>query len=205
MDRAIADNGFWNTLCLPFDMTAEQITATFGAGAEVRTLTEARMKSETEMYIRYDLVSSIKAGHPYIIKTATGLPSLFFEGVTVDANATTEATQGGVLKMIGTFYKSTIPEGRNYLYLDAADGYLHCYGAALNINAFRCYFEFIGEAAVAAEAGVAIRARISMGTEVATDVENVNANVNVNKLLINGQVFILRGAKMYNAQGQLVK
>ena len=53
------------------------------------------------------------------------------------------------------------------------------------------------------------RRRIAMevnGEQTATGVDNVQGdNVQSTKLLINGQLFILRGEKMYNANGQLVK
>ena len=54
------------------------------------------------------------------------------------------------------------------------------------------------------------RRRVSLGNgnnapQVATDVENAEANEAPRKVLINGELFILRGEKMYDAKGQLVK
>jgi hypothetical protein len=52
------------------------------------------------------------------------------------------------------------------------------------------------------------RRRISMsynGSQVATGIENAEANEAPRKVLINGELFILRGEKMYDAKGQLVK
>ena len=52
------------------------------------------------------------------------------------------------------------------------------------------------------------RRRISMSvndTQTATGVENGEANEAPRKVLINGELFILRGEKVYDAKGQLVK
>ena len=52
------------------------------------------------------------------------------------------------------------------------------------------------------------RRRISMSvndTQTTTGFENAEANEAPRKVLINGELFILRGEKMYDAKGQLVK
>jgi len=49
-------------------------------------------------------------------------------------------------------------------------------------------------------------ARIRLMMHTPTGMENVNENVNVNhKIMINGQLIIIRDGKMFNAQGQFVK
>jgi hypothetical protein len=42
-------------------------------------------------------------------------------------------------------------------------------------------------------------------TNVATGVDAINASEKPMKLMIDGQLFILRGEKMYDATGRLVK
>ena len=52
------------------------------------------------------------------------------------------------------------------------------------------------------------RKRIAMGTtgaQVATGVDQVQGDAVPTKMIINGQLFILRGEKMYDAQGKLVR
>ena len=43
------------------------------------------------------------------------------------------------------------------------------------------------------------------GTNTATGVDNLNASDAPVKVMIDGQLFILRGEKLYNANGQIVK
>ena len=53
------------------------------------------------------------------------------------------------------------------------------------------------------------RRRVSMGfngTNTATGMEEVNSEeLRVKKMLINGQIYILRGEKMYDVTGKVVK
>jgi hypothetical protein len=44
-----------------------------------------------------------------------------------------------------------------------------------------------------------------MQPQVATGIDALNASDAPVKVLINGQLFIIRGEKMYDAKGQLVK
>jgi hypothetical protein len=43
------------------------------------------------------------------------------------------------------------------------------------------------------------------GAQVATGVDQVQGDKVPTKMIVNGQLFILRGEKMYDAQGKLVK
>jgi hypothetical protein len=43
------------------------------------------------------------------------------------------------------------------------------------------------------------------GEQVATGIDELNASEAPVKVMIDGQLFIIRGEKMYNANGQLVK
>ena len=52
------------------------------------------------------------------------------------------------------------------------------------------------------------RRRVTLGKDaeqVVTGVENLNASEQPVKLLINGQIFILRGEKLFDVTGKLVK
>ena len=71
----------------------------------------------------------------------------------------------------------------------------------------RAYFQLgsIPDSAPAPAHGVR---RVSMGMagqNTATGMESVDASVQPVKMIIDGQLYILRGEKMYDAQGKLVK
>ena len=76
-----------------------------------------------------------------------------------------------------------------------------------SLPAYRAYVDIDEITTVGAPAGIpANRVRsMPMQPQVATGMENVDASAQPVKTIINGQLFILRGEKMYDAQGKLVK
>ena len=63
----------WNTLCLPFSLSTEQLAASPLAGAEKKTLVSSEFNNNTgTLSLNFtadaDNLTSIVAGKPYIIK-----------------------------------------------------------------------------------------------------------------------------------------
>ena len=78
---------------------------------------------------------------------------------------------------------------------------------AAYINNFRAYIK-LAEIQPLQNSNSAPRRRVAMtvhGEQVATGIDAINAAEAPIKVMINGQLFIIRGEKMYNANGQLVK
>ena len=126
----------WNTLALPFDVTAEQLEQTFGA--EVRLFELAGSSLEDKVLgLSFKRAESIEAGKPYFIAAAEDVREPKFLGVTIDASAniTTEtdyvdfvptlgATQifgyGGSAEEPGSVWSVLILGGGNTLYNPAS-------------------------------------------------------------------------------------
>ncbi|MBQ7181748.1 MAG: hypothetical protein IJR87_10735, partial [Bacteroidaceae bacterium] len=100
--RTLYKDGSWNTLCLPFSMTAAQIAASNLAGATIKELNASTSNLDSEglltLYFTtaYDPTDapdgSIVAGKPYIVKWATtgdNISNPTFLGVTISSNAPT--------------------------------------------------------------------------------------------------------------------
>ncbi len=85
-DRTLHKGGVWNTLCLPFSLTQEQMAQSPLVGAIVRTLTDASLSGYHVELTFGDNVNSIAAGTPYIIKweDGTNISDAVFEGVTIE-------------------------------------------------------------------------------------------------------------------------
>lgn len=62
LKRTISDT-YLNPFCVPFDMTADQITAVFGEGSVVSAFT-----SVTGKVMNFERVATIAAGQPYIVQ-----------------------------------------------------------------------------------------------------------------------------------------
>ena len=99
-DRTLYKDGKWNTLCLPFSLTAEQIAAHADfAGATLMELdTDGKNgfdPTDGTLYLTFKAATAIAAGVPYLVKwdaAGTDFTSPVFSGVTIDATASTTAT-----------------------------------------------------------------------------------------------------------------
>jgi uncharacterized repeat protein (TIGR02543 family) len=95
--RTLYKDGKWNTLCLPFNLTAAQIAAHADfAGATLMELnTDGKNgfdATDGTLYLAFKEATAIKAGVPYLVKwdaAGTDFTSPVFFGVTINATATT--------------------------------------------------------------------------------------------------------------------
>lgn len=83
--RSIKANS-WSTICLPFAMTAEQVTSTFGAGVLVKDFmgceTTKSGDDVTALKLNFSTVTAMEANHPYLIKVANAIT--YEDGFTVE-------------------------------------------------------------------------------------------------------------------------
>ena len=74
--RTIKANS-WSTICLPFAMTAEQVTSAFGTGVMVKDFTGCETTESgndiTALKLNFSTVSAMEANHPYLIKVANAI------------------------------------------------------------------------------------------------------------------------------------
>ena len=147
----------WNTLCLPFDMTAEQVTAQLAPSALMEldvegTYTDANGDHQTgfddgTLYLYFKDATKIKAGVPYIVKWDgnTSFTSPTFTSVTINNyNPETVTSDDGNVSFIGNYDPVTLEAGdKSSLYLGSGN---KLYYPAENgndrpINSFRAYFQ----------------------------------------------------------------
>ena len=73
--RTLTKDGYWNTLCLPFSLTATQIAASPLAGATIKTMdnsnTGTSLSDAGALTLKFNTVDAIEAGKPYIVKWET--------------------------------------------------------------------------------------------------------------------------------------
>ena len=205
INRTFPNTDEWYTLCLPFDMDETLLAATFGAGYTLATLGSSEDRGSL-IHLNFDYVNTLEAGKPYLLRPGVSTVTVpMIEAVTiknVDPSAALQKVESTHMQFQGTFAPTTL-EGdnkrfvgpNNYLYSPAEDG--------TTMGAFRCYFTIPVEsqALVGSKA-----ARIVFGPQVTTGTENVQSDqVQSTKVIIDGTLYIIRGERTYNAQGQLVK
>ena len=95
--RTLYKDGKWNTLCLPFNFSAEQIAAHKDfAGAKLMELNTNGKNgfdaTNGTLYLAFKEATAINAGVPYLVKwdaAGADFTSPVFFGVTINATATT--------------------------------------------------------------------------------------------------------------------
>lgn len=143
---------YWNTFCSPVAITAEEITATFGEGAQVREMnTSASVENNV---IPFKDATSIAAGVPYLVKPTKTVTNPTFNGKTVVAEGQT--VTNGDYKYIGILAKTTLAAPAEDttdldLYLSTAGTMKKPGTNGANLKGMRAYFNV---PAAAANSGV---------------------------------------------------
>jgi len=150
-DRTLFKDGKWNTLCLPFSLSAEQIAANgYFAGATLKTLdADAKNGFDTTdgtLYLSFKDATEIEAGVPYLVKWESGEPITdpVFEGVTVSSTAAqaVESTTAGLesIQMVGCYSPvSVTADDKSILFLSDANT-LYYSTIDRQIRSCRAYF-----------------------------------------------------------------
>ena len=150
-DRTLFKDGKWNTLCLPFSLSAEQIAANgYFAGATLKTLdADAKNGFDTTdgtLYLSFKDATEIEAGVPYLVKWTSGEPITdpVFEGVTVSSTAAqaVESTTAGLesIQMVGCYSPvSVTADDKSILFLSDANT-LYYSTIDRQIRSCRAYF-----------------------------------------------------------------
>ena len=151
----------WNTLCLPFNVSAEQMTATthplYGAIIKELNATTSNLASDGTLTLNFTTANSIEAGKPYIVKwegASGSVSNPVFTNVIIDATAPTPVTfanyanTGGDCKFVGQYSPFSIGDTSNGTFdgdlneiLMLGSGSTLGYSKnARTLKTFRCHF-----------------------------------------------------------------
>ena len=199
--RLLYKDGYFNTLCLPFSLTAQEIANSPLAGCELYAFVSAT-KNNGDLALQINQVTAIDAGTPYLIKWASGdnIISMTFNDVTITASEGKTVGTGDV-QFVGIMEQASLTnnDAEHQLFL-GANNTLH-YPKANSTNplkGFRAYFK-VSDSANNTPARFVIRPNSP------TAIDAIENQHTVLKRFENGQLIILRDGTKYNAQGQIVK
>lgn len=142
--RTLYCDGYWNTICLPFNV--DDFSSTIFNDADVMTLESSEFNAGT-LTLNFNTANSISAGVPYIVRWSNrgnDINSPYFYDVTI--NSTVGQSGTGPATFVGCINPITIPEdgskNTDYLYLGANNTlYYPADEASVTIKAFRAYFK----------------------------------------------------------------
>ena len=159
-DRTLYKDGKWNTLCLPFSLSAAQIAANADfAGATLMTMDVTEKNGfdaeDGTLYLYFKSATEIEAGVPYLVKWEKAadyegneanydISNPVFEGVTVSSTAAqaVESTTAGLesVQMVGCYSPvSVTADDKSILFLGDANT-LYYSTTDRQIRSCRAYF-----------------------------------------------------------------
>lgn len=190
--------GMYNTICLPFKVSGTKCRAIFGSDVEMYTLGSATLSGDI-LNLQFNVAGDIWNGTPILIKTSSDIVNPVFEGVSFESE-TADHTSGDAVTFRGTFVQQTFHNGDQVLLLVANNMLAYPLQDRI-LKGFRAYFEVNNPSASAPIRG----ARIIAGEQVVTDINLVEMQESLEKVIENGQLFIIRDGVRYNALGVQVK
>lgn len=169
--------GKWNTICLPFDVTVEQIAEVLKSAGNVKEYGGEEVATST---IKFNDATTMVAGKPYLIKPTEDAKELVFKDVTIKNVGESDRKFGSNYKICGTFGKYTMKTDGTELFLKT-DGkfYIPAAGTA-TMKGFRAYFLVPTNTAGAA-------LNLSFGEATGIDGVAADAEKNVKVYNVNGQ------------------
>lgn len=136
VDRVLKADGKWNTFCVPFAMTADQLKE--NKITEVRKLESVTKNGESVVLNFSEPVTEIEAGVPYIVKAGEPVNQITVNGVVVKAAAPQTLTVDNV-SMQGNYASMKIT-GDNYFISN--NKFYRAADKTITVNGFRAYITF---------------------------------------------------------------
>ena len=197
------------TLVLPFDVDAAQTAAKLPG--QLTKLNNSYLKENGDLRINFVNVSAVEAGVPYLYQPSADVTNPTFEGVEVSATLHPTKPADGYAQYHGIYAPMDGVALHNIAnaYVLGSDQYLYAVSDlpdTQTMKALRAYFVLnFPSAAPGAPKRLAKVVFNENETETTTDIENLQTDNTCIKVIVNGQLQIIRDGKTYNAFGQLVK
>lgn len=196
-------NAGWNAVVLPFALTQEEVTTTFGEGSKVAYFNGDTEDANGNVTVKFDeLTGDLDANVPYMIYVATATTNPTFNNKTfVDPNfAELKAeVSGTAFDFMGTYVKLDVNAGDMFV----SGGKFKTATTNNKVRAFRAYLKSKTEGA--RQVNIFVDGEeISIATPTAIDgidVDNIDGNVyNINGQRVNKNVkhgvYIINGKKV---------
>ena len=197
INRTIYKDGYYNTLCLPFDVPT--LAGTPLEGATVRAFESAEV-IDNVVYVTINDVRSLSAGVPYLVRFEAGedIDAMTFNDVTVTAT-TGGVTESTAMNFNGILQPTELDASENLLFL-GENNTLYWPEIAANLNGFRAYFNVNSIPGAPARG---MRACLQEGAKpMPTSIDVITTENNATKCIYNGQLIIIKDGIQYNMLGQ---
>lgn len=131
----------WNTICLPFNISQEQIAESFGAKTKVVKFDQVGADNT----VKFVSATTIEAGVPYLIKPTAVAPTDGYKFYNVSVTATESKVEGndGEIQFVGLLAAKDITEGGTVTAAGVTSGgKIAMAKSGTTMKPFRAYFVF---------------------------------------------------------------
>lgn len=180
LNRQMA-SGKWNTFCVPFALTSEQIDAAFGKDTEVRKYVGANGNVLT-----FAEATAIEAGTPYLIKPTKAAEKYIFNNVDVTTTEPAKVGEGDI-KFCGVYNQTNVnglAETGSHV-SGIVDNMVKRAKTGTSIKGFRAYFSVPNNISESTEA--ALRVAIDGETTGIDAIEGFETNTPTRVYNLSGQ------------------
>ncbi len=204
-NRTMLYNGDYNTLCLPFSLSAAQLAASPLANFNLKAFDFATIENE-ELQIAIASASSIEAGIPYFVAfqgNEANQTVQLYQDVVITADVPGNIENGDVIYQ-GVFNPVDLSANDKSVLFLAAGNTIYWPAQNKTVKGFRAYFNVtVGGGALHIKKGMPVR--IVERAEVTTGIDNTNVENATLKFIENNQVVIIRNGVKYTVQGQKIQ
>ena len=210
MIRSLYKDGYFNTICLPFDVNS--IAASPLAGAEIYTFDGGRVVntgSGNELQLQLSPLSGdqLKKGVPYMLRWTSGdnLSFLIFDNISWGSGIDAGQTGDTKVTFHGFYPMTTITYEDHYnLFLGADDVLYWPISDGTSMRGFRAYWlvDHSQPSPAPIYRGMPASLYIRQKTGVTTGIENDELKTKSDKILREGRVVLLINGEQYSIGGQ---
>lgn len=187
--------GYYYTMCLEKAVTAVQ-------GGSIWRVLSKTDNSDHPGIILEEVIGTLDAGRPYFFYATAATLQVIYTGDAV-GDPLTDDNNG----LVGSFTQESIDNNPNLFILYNNQLY-YVNSDNVKVGEHRAYLDMRQVPDYSSANPAPGRRRVTMhtnGTQVATGLDEVSASTTAVKMLMDGQLFILRDGKIYDATGRLVK
>ena len=179
-------NGHYGTICLPLNGTVTGATLYSVAGSQ---------EEGGKLYIVLEEQDNLEAGKPYIFQLSADELSVALDGTYTDLQS-----GNGLVGTYTEIENLTPYDDTHHNYVLNANAFKKA-GNNVTVGAYRAYLNWDAVGAVTPAPGARRIRMVIEGKEVETGMETVTAMPKTTKVLIDGQLFIIREGKRYTLTG----
>lgn len=196
MDRTFNANA-WNTLVLPFDMTSEQVTATFGADTKLANYMGTTMNEDGTYTLNFKTTDVIKANTPVFVYGAKNVDTQTIEDVNVVVGDPVATPASAAFAFQGSYGKMQVNAGDWFI---SSDNNFYRAKGTESMKATRALFRATTAEAAAKGLTISIDGEATAIQGIVTDKADSDApayNLAGQRVSDNYRGIIIKGGKKY--------